>query len=73
MKISKEKEIELAQKFFKYIWYQIELGDDYIYCYVDPECEHGDHLCEILNNDTVLEVLKLGFKEKYGVELKVEE
>ncbi len=72
-KISKEKEIELAQEFFRQTWVTIEgYSEDTIYDLIDPECE-VEGLCEILNNNTVLEVLKLGFKEKYGVELKVEE
>lgn len=67
-KIDKNTEIELARRFFREVPNAIEL-DDVIYEVVDPECEYGDRLCKILNNDTVLEVLKLGFKAKYGVDM----
>ena len=70
-KISNEKEIELAQKFFNQIWYHIEDLDDTIYEDIDPECE-VEGICDFLNNDTVLEVLKLGFKQKYGQELNID-
>lgn len=69
-KISREKEIELAQEFFRQTWVTIEgYLEDTIYDLIDPECE-VEGLCEILNNNTVLEVLKLGFKQKYGVDLE---
>ena len=70
-KISKEKEIELAQKFFNQILHHIEDGDDIIYENIDPECE-VENICDFLNNDTVLEVIKLGFKQKYGHDFKLE-
>lgn len=69
-KITEKKKLELAQRFFEIICSHIEDGDDYIYEELDPECEYGDDLCEILNNDTVLEVMRLGFKQKFGDELK---
>ena len=69
-KITQKKKLELAQKFFGIIWNQIEEGDDYIYEELDPECEYGDALCEEINNDTILEVLRIGFREKFGEDLK---
>lgn len=69
-KITHEKKLELAQKFFEIIWNQIEEGNDYIYEGIDPECEYGTTLCEELNNDTILEVLRIGFREKFGQDLK---
>lgn len=68
-KIDKNTEIELARRFFGEVMNLFDDADDAIYEVVDPEFEYGDRLCEILNNDTVLEVLKLGFKAKYGVDL----
>ena len=70
MRITKKKEIELAQKFFRHIWSHIEDGDDYIYEEIDPECEFGEELCKVLNFDVVLEVIKIGFKAKYGEEFR---
>lgn len=69
-KITQKKKLELAQKFFEIIWNQIEEGDDYIYEQLDPECEYGDELCKLFNNDTILEVLRIGFREKFGQDLK---
>ena len=70
-KIGCKKKIELAQRFFELVWNQIEEGTDYfIYDELDPECEYGDALCEKFNNDTILEVLRIGFREKFGEELK---
>ena len=69
-KITQNKKLELAQKFFEIIWNQIEEGDDYIYEELDPECDYGDALCEEFNNDTILEVLRIGFREKFGQDLK---
>ena len=69
-KIDKDTEIELARRFFTEVGNVLEDDmDDSVYEVVDPECEYGDRLCKILNNDTVHEVLKLGFKAKYGVDM----
>ena len=69
--IDKRTEVELARRFITSVWHQVEDGDDTIYEEIDPEYEYGDTLCDILNNETVLEVLRLGFKAKYGVELNM--
>lgn len=73
MKLTKERLKGLAQIFFQEIWNWINEGDDHIYEVVDPECQYGDELCKKLNNETVLEVLKLGFKAKFGEELAIKE
>ena len=67
--MSPDKEKELAQEFFRHIWEGIESQDDNIYADIDPECEFGD-LCEVLNNDTVLEVIRIGFRQKYDEDFK---
>lgn len=69
-KITQKKKLELAQKFFEIIWSHIEEGDDIIYEELDPEGEYGDELCKLFNNDTILEVLRIGFREKFGEDLK---
>ena len=69
-KITQNKKLELAQKFFEIIWNQIEEGDDYIYEELDPECDYGDELCKLFNNDTVLKVLRIGFRQMYGTDLE---
>ena len=69
-KIGSKKKIELAQRFFEIIWNHIEEGDDYIYEELDEEGEYGEELCEEFNNDTILEVLRIGFREKFGQDLK---
>ena len=69
-KIGCKKKIELAQRFFELVWNQIEEGTDFIYEELDPDCEYGDELCKEFNNDTILEVLRIGFSRKYGEDLK---
>lgn len=70
MKLSKKKKMEFAREFFKRIcdmqWYDL---DDTFYDDLDPECEYGEELCDAFNVDTVKEVIKLGFYEKYGEHL----
>lgn len=74
-KLSKEKEIELAQNFFSAVWNEVENCDDVTY---DSLCEDEDdwdaygedQLIDKFNNDVVLEVLRLGFQQKYGVPFK---
>ena len=70
-KINKKTELELAQRFFKRVWSHVEELEDWIYEVVDPECEYGDELCDMFNNDTILEVLRIGFRQKYGEELRI--
>ena len=65
--MTKKKEIELARKFFDLIFREVENGEDVIYDFIDPECRYKA-LCDKLNNETVKEVLELGFKQKYGEE-----
>ena len=69
-KISKSARLKLAQRFFELVWNQIEEGTDFIYEELDPDCEYGDELCKEFNNDTILEVLRIGFSRKYGEDLK---
>lgn len=69
--MNKQVEIELARKFFDHIFAEVENGDDVIYEFIDPECEH-ENLCDKLNNYTVKEVLALGFRQKYGTDWHVE-
>lgn len=65
--MTKKKEIELARKFFDLIFREVENGEDVIYDFINPECRYKT-LCDKLNNETVKEVLELGFKQKYGEE-----
>lgn len=69
-KITSKTKLELAQKFFELVWNQIEEGTDFIYEELDPEGDYGDALCEAFNNDTILEVLRIGFRQKFGEDLK---
>lgn len=65
-RIKKADEIKLAREFLDHVYDMIEDGDDTVYELLDPECEYGDELPRRLNNDTVREILALGFKAKYG-------
>lgn len=65
-RIKKTDEIELARRFLDHVYDMIEVGDDTIYEMLDPECKYGDALLKRLNNDTIREILALGFKAKYG-------
>lgn len=70
-KISKSARLKLAQQFFELIWNNIEEGTDFLYDELDPDCEYdGDELCKEFNNDTILEVLRIGFRKKFGQELE---
>lgn len=69
-KITSKTKPELAQKFFELVWNQIEEGTDFIYEELDPEGDYGDELCKLFNNDTVLKVLRIGFRQMYGTDLK---
>lgn len=69
-KLTEKTKTEFAQKFFELVWNQIEEGTDFIYEGIDPEDEYGDELCKLFNNDTILEVLRIGFREKFGQDLK---
>ena len=68
--ITQKKKLELAQRFFELVWNQIEEDTDFIYEELDPEGDYGDALCEEFNNDTILEVLRIGFREKFGQDLE---
>ena len=71
-KLTKKKEAELAQRFFDAVWYQMEDISDWT---LDSLCEDGEDWCrygvaqllEKFNNGTILEVIRLGFRQKYGV------
>lgn len=65
-RMKKADEIELARKFLDHVYDMVENGDDTIYELLDPECKYGDKLLRKLNNNTVREILALGFKAKYG-------
>ena len=69
-KIATKNKLLVAQRFFELVWNRIEDGDDTIYEELAPEGEYGDALCKEFNNDTILEVLRIGFREKYGETLK---
>lgn len=68
MKITEEKKIELARRFFELVFDDVEQGEDVIYEFLDPECKYGEELIDTFNNDTVKEVISIGFKQKYGVD-----
>lgn len=65
-RLNKADEIKLARGFLDSVYDMIEDGDDTIYEMLDPECKYGDTLLRRLNNDTVREILALGFRAKYG-------
>ena len=70
-KINKKTELKLAQRFFELVWDNIKEGSDFLYDELDPDCEYdGDELCKEFNNDTILEVLRIGFRKKFGRDLK---
>ena len=65
-RMKKSDEIKLAKRFLDHVYDMIEDGDDTIYELLDPECKYGDNLARRINNDTVREILALGFRAKYG-------
>ena len=70
-KITTKTKTILAQRFFELVWDNIEEVTDFLYDQLDPDCEYdSDELCKAFNNDTILEVLRIGFREKFGKELK---
>lgn len=69
-KISDSARQKLAQRFFELVWNEIEENGDSIYESLDPDYEYGDELCKLFNNDTVLKVLRIGFRQMYGTDLK---
>ena len=64
--MTKKQEIELARQFFDHVFDEVDMDEDVVYEFIDPECKYDD-LCDKLNNDTVREVIEMGFKQKYGV------
>lgn len=70
-KISKSARLKLAQRFFELVWNNIEEGTDFLYDVLDPDYEYAvDYLCKEFNNDTILEALRIGFREMFGEKLK---
>lgn len=67
-KLTKEVEIKFARKFFDTLLDTVEEQDDTIYEFIDPECKYGSELCKHINNETIKEVVALGFRAKYGVD-----
>ena len=65
-RLNKADEIDIARGFLDSVYDMIEDGDDTIYEMLDPECKYGDTLLLRLNNNTVREILALGFRAKYG-------
>ena len=65
-RLNKADEIELARGFLDHAYALVEGGEDTIYDLLDPEFKYGDTLPLRLNNDTVREILALGFRAKYG-------
>ena len=65
-RLKKADEIELAREFLDHVYDMVEDGNDTVYEMLDPECKYGDELLRRLNNDTIREILALGFKAKYG-------
>ena len=69
-RIPQKTKVKLAQIFFESVWDKVEDLEDVVYERLDPDCKYGEILCDMFNTDTVLEVLRIGFKAKYGEELK---
>lgn len=71
--MTEEQRIDLAREFFRQVIISVEdVTDDEIYAEIDPDYEFGnDELVAEFNHETIMEVLRLGFKEKYGVELGI--
>jgi len=63
--MTKEQRLDLAREFFRRVVLSI------IYAEIDPDYEFGDDLPKELNHETITEVIRLGFKAKYGVELGI--
>lgn len=69
----KEVGIELARKFFDFVYRNVEaVLDDAIYEFLDPENKFGTEICQKFNLETVREVLALGFRQKYGTDWQQE-
>ena len=65
-RLKRADEIELARGFLDHAYALVEGGEDTIYELLDPECKYGDELIRRLNNNTVREILTLGFRAKYS-------
>lgn len=62
------EELEIARRFFDEVASLVEAGcDDVIYDVIDPE-QADEGLCSRFSLDTIMEVLSLGFRKKYGAE-----
>lgn len=69
-KLTRQVEIEFARVLFDALVDAADNQDDEVYELMDPEYEYdSDELCKRLNNDTIKEVIALGFRAKYGVDL----
>lgn len=67
--MTKEQRLDLARKFFRQVILSVENDDDEIYAEIDPDYEFGDELPNEFNHETVMEVIRLGFKAKYESDL----
>jgi len=70
--MTKKQRLDLARKFFRQVILSVEaITDDEIYAEIDPDYKFGDTLPTEFNNETIIEVIRLGFKEKYKDELGI--
>jgi len=68
--MTKEQKLKLAREFFRQVILSVEdVMDDEIYAEIDPDYEFGDELPMEINHETIIEVIRLGFKAKYGSDL----
>ena len=69
--MTKEERNEMARKYFSHVMcFAEESVDDEVYAMIDPDEKYGDELIEEFNLFTIKEVIRLGFKAKYGIELE---
>ena len=72
--MTKEQKLKLAREFFRQVILSVEdVMDDEIYAEIDPDYEFGDELPMEINHETIIEVIRLGFKAKYGSDLGMQE
>ncbi len=61
----------MAREYFRHVMgFAEESVDDEVYGMIDPDEKYGDELIEEFNFFTIKEVIRLGFKAKYGIELE---
>ena len=70
--MTKEQRLNSAREFFRQVILSVDdVIDDEIYAEIDPDYEFGDELPNEFNYETVMEVIRRGFRAKYESDLGI--